>query len=560
MQIRHILPAGLIALTAGLISATPLTPGEALQRIASSSPAKARAHVAPQTLSLSRTLSMSATDPTPAIYIFTAPDGAFVITGADTSAPAIIGYGPAIDPEAIPSNMQGWLEACASQVAWLTAHPAPERSQTTDHDPVAPLLTTTWNQDAPYNDLAPTDKGGRAVTGCVATAMAQIINYHRWPATHGFGSHSYKWEEATLSFDYAATTFDWPNMLDTYDSSSPAEARSAVATLMYACGVAVDMQYSSSASGAYSLAIAPALVRYFGFDHGAAYLLRDYFTAEQWDEKIYAEIAAGRPVCYAGVSNLGGHQFVADGYQADGYYHINWGWGGLADGYFLLSALDPYQQGIGGSGDSSAFNFNQDAVTGIQPPVEGSTRFYPIYVSGPLVWNEKEEYLMVAGVEGGIYNYSSDSYDISAGLRLEADDNTIYYALGEEPLVFHSYFWGYSGLEPVYPDDLPAGTYTASPGGFATGSDTWIPFIIPAQYSQTITVRKGLSGRFTYDGSDPDEGYTLITGPAADATTSTVDVYNLQGQRLRHNVAASAATRGLPAGVYIVGGRKIIVN
>lgn len=243
---------------------------------------------------------------------------------------------------------------------------------------VQPLLgSIAWNQDSPYNDLCPLyDINTRCATGCVATAMAQVMRYHQWPL-QGTGQHSYEpaiLSGNTLSADFGATTYLWDAMLPNYQNATkPAdgytleECRQAVAQLMLHCGIAVDMVYYSS-SGAADYDVPPALVDYFGYDHSMAYRKREHYPTAEWLQLIHDELVAGRPVLAYGRATSGGHAYVFDGMDEQGFIHVNWGWGGMSNGYFNTSALTPASQGIGGS--DGGFNYSQRIITGIRPAGE----------------------------------------------------------------------------------------------------------------------------------------------------------------------------------------------
>jgi hypothetical protein len=245
---------------------------------------------------------------------------------------------------------------------------------------VSPLLgDIKWNQGSPYNLQCPTvptgygisNEGEQSVTGCVATAMAQIMKYHEWPV-QGNLSHSYipsGWKNKgytapALSADFAQTTYNWANMTPTYNASSTQAQQDAVATLMYHCGVSVDMNYNVE-SGAVSAAVLIALRTYFDYDLGMNYVLRDFYSASEWKDLLKTELNVGRPVFYHGNSSGGGHAFVCDGYDSNDLFHMNWGWGGSSNGYFELSALNPSTLGIGGG--SGGYNNGQGMLTGIRP-------------------------------------------------------------------------------------------------------------------------------------------------------------------------------------------------
>ncbi len=227
-------------------------------------------------------------------------------------------------------------------------------------EPIAPIVKSKWNQNSPYNDRCPS---GYA-TGCVATAMAQIVYTNRY--AKGKGKASYNMYGTSVSFDFASAAFDFDAMTDTYDANSTTAAKEAVAELMFACGVAATTIYGpeSSANGA---SVPPGLTKYMGYD--ATYtkdLWRPQFQTVEWERIIYNELKAGRPVLYGGSAKAGGgHSFVCDGYSDNGLFHINWGWGGISDGYFALSALNPYDQGIGAS--DGGYNSGQYIVLVVAP-------------------------------------------------------------------------------------------------------------------------------------------------------------------------------------------------
>jgi hypothetical protein len=310
------------------------------------------------------------------LYVFNRGNGAgYVIVSGDDRAMPVLGYSDSgtFDPDNMPDGMKYMLDEYAKEIQWVSAHKdAPSVTATvTDkyNTAVAPLLgDMAWNQSAPYNNMCPMRDGNRCVTGCVATSMAQIMRYHKWPAK-GTGSHSYQWKDSTYSADFSLSTYDWDNMTPTYGDTSTETENAAVARLMSDCGVSVDMQYASvGSSNAMAFAIAVALEKYFNYNPTAEYVLRQFYSASDWDNMIKSELDARRPLELNGQSFNGGHSFVCDGYNQQGYFHINWGWGGVSNGYFLSTALDPNSQGIGGS--TSGFYNDLGAVIGIETPEE----------------------------------------------------------------------------------------------------------------------------------------------------------------------------------------------
>lgn len=317
----------------------------------------------------------------PAVYVFNGEDqSGFVLISASENSRTILGYADQgyFDAANIPDNMRMWLKMYAEEIAYassLSQQIATHSPLHTQYPNIEPLLgETQWGQNKPYNDLCPIVDGKRSVAGCVATALSQIMYKHKYPAK-GQGNHSYKLRNGTeVSADFSKATYDWDNMLPQYKGSSyTAEQANAVAELMFHVGVACNMQYSSTASGSSSGIALQGLNRYFGYDAGIIPLPKDYIPENQVLEGIASDLKEGRPVYISAyTTNYEGHAFVCDGMQSNGYIHINWGWTGTADGYFSISALDPAQQGTGGSAANLAFTVDVCAYANIRPD-EGGT-------------------------------------------------------------------------------------------------------------------------------------------------------------------------------------------
>ena len=309
-----------------------------------------------------------------AFYIFNTPDG-FVIVAADNRVQPILGYSLTGNfiIEDMPDNVKWWLQSYCDQIQYVVENSSAPTQETTRQwqelasgtvttnrarAVVGPLITTTWDQGYPYNNLCPNG----SVTGCVATAMAQIMKYWNYP-THGIGWHSYTPsthpEYGELTADFNATYYDWTNMTNTYGNTSTSTQQQAVATIMYHCGVSVNMDYSPTVSGAGS---STALFDYFNYSAEMQQLDRSNYTDSEWIAMMRNELNAYRPIFYRGDEGSGGHAFICDGYDAETYnnyyFHFNWGWGGWCDGYFSINNMNP-----GGSD----FNYHQAMTIGIQP-------------------------------------------------------------------------------------------------------------------------------------------------------------------------------------------------
>ena len=398
------------------------------------------------------------------LYIFNAQQG-FVVMAADDCVQPILGYSLTghFRTENMPSNVSGWLQGYNDEIQFAIDNKlkaTPETAQlwkdlSEGNSKAAKatvivdaLIQTTWDQDPIYNKFCPynSDEDELTVTGCVATAMAQIMRYWEYPA-QGTGSHTYNHTAYTDSYGYHAgygqlsanfsnTTYDWANMPLSLSASSTTEQIDAVATLMYHCGVSVEMDYgigSVGGSGAYSSDIPYALTTYFRYKSGVSYKEKRSYNTNNWNNLIKTELDAGRPVEYNGSGSGGGHAFVCDGYDNSNYFHFNWGWSGSNDGFYSLSNLVP---GSGGSGGGSySFTSDQSAVIGIQPKactasaptnlaitLEGRTSVltwnmannavsYSIYRDGSLIANTTNTTYSDIDLSYGTYAYYVKSVD-----------------------------------------------------------------------------------------------------------------------------------------------------
>lgn len=296
--------------------------------------------------------------------------GGFALIANDDIFDAVIGYSDSQyskDKATENQNYQWWLKAISSvlstskqgnkKVALRTVAPGDGVEKA-----VAPMLTTTWAQDAPYNNYCPTDNGKHSLVGCVATAMSQVLFYNKYPKS-GDGQRTiyfpYNDTSGTpYTVDFSKAEYKYDLMLNDYSKGYTEEQADAVATLCYNCGVATDMQYGTSASGAYMNSCRDGLVRYFGFSNATLYDRLSY-SEEDWMELIFKELSDGLPIIYAGADllNFGsGHCFVFDGYDANGNVHVNWGWAGVYDGYYNVAYLNP---------SNYAFTSNQTMILGV---------------------------------------------------------------------------------------------------------------------------------------------------------------------------------------------------
>ena len=338
----------------------------------------ASAKVAPR-MSVSSAVSPSAT----CYYVFAnGEDKGFTIVSGDDRMPEVVGYSAqgTYDPDHLPANYVGFMKAYQemveallkgdAQVSGGLAEARQWRAERASSAAVAPLLGgIKWNQREPYNNRCPSYKGtNRSVTGCVATAMAQVMMYYQYPkklksTIEGYTTKTYKINVPNI---YSGATYDWDNMLPDYSKSDYSSAQAdAVAKLMYHCGAAVKMDYGPSSGANVTPAI---LATYFGYDADLMQdLTRTCFSLQQWMKLIDNELKAKRPILYSGKSSDGGHEFVCDGSDGNGLYHINWGWGGYQDGYFDLTILQPTKGGAGSGSAIDGYNRDCSMIIGIAP-------------------------------------------------------------------------------------------------------------------------------------------------------------------------------------------------
>ena len=305
-------------------------------------------------------------------YIFNAEDnGGFVIVSGEEKTEEILGYSDTdcLDMENMPNNVRLWLEDYAKAIEQAQQREGAIRKveMSDDKKTVAPLLKTQWNQYAPYNERCPLIGGERCVTGCVATAVAQIMRYYKYPASSK-ATFQYRTRTNKLTMKaLPATDFAWNKMLKTYNGNYTQEEANAVATLMLYCGCALSMDYAVDGSGADATPVCDAMEYFFGYDDGIKKVYRNNYNAKTWEELIYNELAKGYPVFYSGSTNENsGHAFVCDGYDK-GFFHINWGWGGYCDGHFKLSVLYPYADSYDDTEHEGGYASGQMAVINIVP-------------------------------------------------------------------------------------------------------------------------------------------------------------------------------------------------
>ena len=391
------------------------------------------------------------------IYAFNREGGGFVIASGDERTLPVLGYSDSgsIDWERLPENMRAWLmqydEAIATlgsrtdfkdgcQIIAGKSHRASTRSA---RPAVQPLIKTRWSQDpAPYNDMIPLYaghnpdwQGQQCLAGCNAVALAQVLNYWQWPKSlpdglPAYESSDYKYD-ANLTWHIDAlppVTFDWENLITEYTPFNYSTwkyelfgtevQQQAVATLMRYCAQAVKAYFFPTGTGSNLSRCRDALVNHFGFRAATLLITRKVFGIDEWEEMLYTELAAGRPVIYAGTSpTMGSHAFLCDGYDGEGLFHINWGWQGDGDGYFSLSVLNPYSSTNPNLGsDYLGYTQGQYMIIGLDPSLEKLDN--PLN-DKPELWQHRSIEVLSANTVMFYFNYYSDNaWKVSADYAL----------------------------------------------------------------------------------------------------------------------------------------------
>ena len=521
---KSIITVAAVCMTAGTISARHLTPEDALARVYKSTQVNPRIKKAANKVRLVHTMTSGSL---PTVYVYNQRDNdGFMILSADDTAPAILGYSDSgtINPDNLPPGLDEWMNNLSADIGYVVGNRRNLRTSPNSGnvwEDIGPMLTTTWDQDAPYNALCPWtntyDK--RCPTGCAATAMAQIMNYYEWPK-QGVGEKSYTVisKRKKLTAKFSETTYDWSHMADHYGwkdwsynmaeeawyadkVENSAEEKSAVATLMFHLGVASSMEYHDreSTTTADAYVTSGAMVNYFDYDPSLSFVYRNKEfegNDDGWEALVYNELAEGRPVFYTGHSSAGGHAFVCDGYKkeigADGntrnYFHINWGWSGIGDGYYLVTAfysndgtpLCPPESVTGLS--SMHFADNQGIIVGLRPNkahytthIQKDTEY--VYSDGKPSLQDTDGNTVTEPVAGETYNLCvpmvngcNHTVTYYFGVELyNKEAETSKYVMSSEPQTMEP-GESLSCVEITWPTNSPNGDYDIIPC-YATSPD-----------------------------------------------------------------------------------------
>ena len=535
-------------------------------------------------------------------YVFNGNRGTgFVIVCADDRAvKPVLAYSDngSFDYDLLPPNAREWMDEYTREIRMLGEDNDKQSSLKPETvtgffdygTAVAPLLTTAWGQGDPYNQLCPLVGNEYTLTGCGATALAQIMYYHQWPAK-GRGSITYTWKSTKkrLSRPFRSSTYEWSEMTPTYDEGSTTAAQQAVAQLMRDCGYAQKMDYGLAYSSSYPKDIPNALTNFFNYDKKTVRLVeRDTYDGN-WEDLLRSELDNRRPVFYVGYGT-GGHAFVCDGCDQAGYFHFNFGWNGEANAYFAITAIRP---------DRSDYSYGHFAVVGIQKPgiaVTGvrldkstltikdnetarltATVLPETATDKSVTWSSSNEAVATVDENGLVTPGSSLGTTIitctsvstpakkatcrltvktskvavtkvrlnKSATCLKADvTEQLMVTILPENATDKSVTWSSSDEKVATVDDNGLVTTHSAGKATITCQSIWTP---TKKATCRITVMKAVTRGDSEDGKQPTE-------PVARERQSN-DVYDLHGRKV---LRGTSTLDGLPKGIYIINGRKVV--
>lgn len=540
-----------------------------------------------------RTVSAMESQNDAPLYFFNIDGGGYVIVSGDDRTVEVLGFSKTghINPNRIPSNMRNWFDGYVRRIQSLPANASPKQCLTraaTSKADIAPKLKTSWGQDWPYNVHTPElhvvwndmDTIVHAATGCVATSMAQMMNYYRYPDKTLMEHKSYtgtsdvpvgysdEGSVDTLQVDWvtedvpAGSAIDWANITDKYDEHSTEAQIEAVSRLIQYCGASVNMYYGMESS-ARTDTLVYGLYDTFGYTD--VYLLHQMnYDIQGWIDVVYEALSNDGPLLFGGdcPNNKGGHQFILDGYASyDGadYFYANWGWDGENDGYMLLDVMSPGWI-FDDDGNEIGFTESQVATPGLSPNSKGNALIDKnLYCEWLILGTEGEVYKRQSELEGFEVDYSFyfGNYDFPhtnslLGMGIFQNDQLVDgFSFSEEALDLP--LWYYWGGETESEDDvlsfgegLGDGVYQIKLISRDVEEDEWKV----CRFGDENAVVMTIEGNTATFGSNIPSGIKPIVKDRVDSATATW--HTLSGTRLS----------GMPSakGIYIHNGRKVVIK
>ena len=443
------------------------------------------------------------------VKLYDRPEGGILITAGDDGR--VVGYTDygTVDDALQNKNLTDWLKTYCQyieslqeqglnndDVDQLLNRQAQGRRKVPRHaTAVEPLVETRWGQTTPYWNLCPVDaQGYNCHTGCVATAMAQVMAYHQWPdISQGTGQFIHP-SNGITAYDFGSQPYDWQNMRASYTGSATEQQKEAVALLMLECGAAVNMQYTSFGSAAYVSRVARGLIENMGYSQQARYLRRDWMTSDEWDAAIRTEIEARRPIIFGGQSGSFGHCFVIDGIDQDGLLHVNWGWEGNGDGYFDVNYMFPE-----GTEATSGFNYTQEIVVGVCPPdADESQHLYQpcLYLKDGLTFSNAtpKRTGSFTLTLNNIFNSMGEDFIGQIGVGLFQNGQLLHVLKSAAVTIADLETFERKMLMMSIPADIADGLYELRAVSQCDGQETWTPMATHINTQGVVVVDVAASG------------------------------------------------------------------
>lgn len=500
-----------------------------------------------------------------AYYVFAKDgDGYMILSADDAAAPvlAIIDKGN-FNYSELPSAMKEKLYGFAAEIADTRSAgiKASRTSAKESRAEIAPLIKTRWNQTSPYNAKCPIYNNAQTVTGAVGTAMAQVMRKHKYPKI-GQGEIKYLWQGDSIGMNFADFRPDYSHMPYALYEGSETTDKDEIANLMYACGLSTKTIWGA-ASIANHYAIATALINYFGYAPTATTQRRIYYTYDEWVNLLYSSLSKGEPVIYTATGTSGNHTFVCDGYKDGDLFHINWGWGGISDGYFRMSALNP--EVIGQSGGAGRYNTNELAMVGIRPNFDGA-EFTPIIGTDI---TPQISYAFAGGKHkftytGGYGNYSNRDLNVKLAFEMtDKNEKTTLIGDNSNPLTIWMSYTNSNFIRELAerPDTgtyklRPVFSYKKDDGSFSD----WIPMMVSAAVPKEFTFRA-----FIEDGVYDAYVVQNVEQPALTASevkplTKVAPNTNFKVSALLHNPGKYEAFRSTYVAVFDQNGNRLFLS
>ncbi len=482
-------------------------------------------------------------------------EGGMVVISRDNSFPAVLGYSDSrYQKSNMPSGFNWWMQAVS--FALENSVDAGLDRNKVSFSPVDRMILAQWGQNDPYNYYSPEENGKKCPSGCVATAMSQIMYYYKYPAS-GKGTGYYTvGSSATHHTVSISTAYDWENMYPkyTYDLLTDAN-REAVGKLLHEAAASCNMNFSAAGSGTQSIYAASGLVDNFSYDASTLrFYTRDYYNKEEWMQMIYDELAQNHPIYYAGAdASHGGHAFIFDGVDANGLVHVNWGWDGTADGYFAIDLLNP--NGILGGNYTYGFNLSQDMIIGIRPQETPEDCIVPsqFYMENEFTVMSIMDRSITVSWKGYLYNACYRPFNGKLFIQLQNVDDASEvhtYTLndnseGGSMLPYYSANGLIDASKFYFEPNLKANaTYRLAI--YSQGKNETEPQQVrtPAGL-QTMLITLNEAGKVV----DITTGIESVT---VAPSVSDNRIYNLNG------VSVGTDTNSLPSGIYIKNGKKFV--